>query len=200
LNIYQEFYILKKINVNALFESNYYTNSFLSKDTIDTNPIINPNKIALSRQIIRDLGDNKSEVTTFDDAIDAAATIKFMYNDGEIKKSKLIPYLETQFSIGSRDLSIGYPYWMIKHRLYGGLGLGWELNVKNFTSKIEGGYFIDDFSKTFTRVTENATYQLFDYTMLTLNIEVFIQSKYYSNSVQFGLKHNLKKKTKKIFQ
>ena len=200
LNIYQEFYILKKINVNALFESNYYTNSFLSKDTIDTNPIINPNKIALSRQIIRDLGDNKSEVTTFDDAIDAAATIKFMYNDGEIKKSKLIPYLETQFSIGSRDLSIGYPYWMIKHRLYGGLGLGWELNVKNFTSKIEGGYFIDDFSKTFTRVTENATYQLFDYTMLTLNIEVFIQSKYYSNSVQFGLKHNLKKKAKKIFQ
>ena len=69
-----------------------------------------------------------------------------MYDKGEEKKSKFIPFVESQVSHGSRDLSIGYPYWIIKSRLYGSGGM------------------------------------------------VFEQSKFYSKSLQFGIKHNFKKK------
>ena len=85
---------------------------------------------------------------------------------------------------------------MIPNRTYGGGGLGWAFNKTNFQSKIEAGYFLDDYSKNFKRLSANILYQIFDFTGLTLNVELFSQEKYYSNSVQLGLKYNLKKKIK----
>ena len=86
---------------------------------------------------------------------------------------------------------------MIKNRLYGGGGLGWAYGLGDFKTKLEAAYFLDDYSKNFQRYTGNVQYQLFDYTALTLNFEFFAQDKYYSNSVQLGVKYNLKKKVKR---
>jgi hypothetical protein len=195
LNLYQDFYLLKNINASISLEGNYYTSGLLSTDTIHNGPILNPNRFA--RNIYTLVDNNTYEVTTYDDAIEGSATVRAMLDNGEAKKSKLVPYLEGQFSQGSRDQSTGYPYWMIKNRLYGGAGLGWGFVIRNFRSKIEAGYFFDDYSNNFKRYSGNIDYQIFDYTALSTNFEFFSQSKYYSNSFQLGIKYNLKKKIKK---
>ena len=195
LNAYQDFYIFKKINTSISLEANYYTDGLLSRDTIG--PVIIPTRLANNKKKYTPLADGSTRVDDFDDAYDGALTLRFMWDDGAVKKSKFIPFIESQASYGSRDLTIGYPYWIIEHRLYGGGGIGWEYTSGNFHSKIEGGAFLDDFSDHFERLTGGISYQLFDFTALTLNVEVFEQKKYYSNSVQFGIKHNFKPRYKK---
>jgi hypothetical protein len=192
LNLYQDLYLGKHINSSIAIEGNYYTEGLLSRDTIG--PVVNLNRTSLFRKVYTELANGTSQVDDFDDAYDAALTLRFMYDKGEEKKSKFIPFLESQVSQGSRDLTIGYPYWIVKSRLYGGGGLGWKFSTENFSTSIEGGTFLDDFSGHFERVTAEVSYQLFDFTALTFNLEVFEQSKFYSNTLQFGIKQNLKKK------
>lgn len=194
LNLYENFHFLKLINTSISFEGNYYTDGLLSKDTINTS-VLNPNRISREKYTIID--NDHAEIATYDDAFEGSISTRIMLDKGAVKKSKFIPFLESQYSQASRDQSTGYPFWMIKHRFYGGIGLGWELGITNFHSKLEAGYFLDDYSKNFKRYTGNVTYQLFNFTALTANFEYFSQSKYYSNSIQFGIKHNFKKKIKK---
>ncbi len=191
-NIYQDMYIGKYINTSISLEGSYYTDGFLSRDTIG--PIIDPNR--MSRTVYTELANGTLQVDEFDDSYEAALTLRLMYDKGEVKKSKFIPFIESQISHGSRDLTIGYPYWIIRNRLYGGGGLGWMYTTPTFSTRIEAGYFLDDFSGHFERVNAELSYQLFDFTALTFNLEVFEQSKFYSNSIQFGIKHNFKKKYK----
>jgi hypothetical protein len=193
LNLYQDFYILKKINTSIAYEGSYYTEGLLSRDTIG--PLINPNRP--NRKVFTELENGNFQVDDIADSYANALTVRFMLDKGEIKKTKFIPFVESQASFGSRDLAVGYPYWVIKDRLFGGGGVAFELTTSNFHTKIEGGYFIDNFSDHFERLTGALSYQLFDFTSLTLNIEVFEQSKFYSNTIQFGIKHNLKKKVKR---
>jgi hypothetical protein len=199
LNVYKDMYLFKVINASVSLEGNYYTNGLLSIDTITVEPPVSeekmdPNARKTEYNII---SPTQYTITEFDDALEAAATVRFAYDKGDEKKSKFIPFLEGQYSIGSLDQSVGYPYWMIKERLYGGGGLGWAFGLENFKSKVEAAYFLDDYSKNFQRYTGSLQYQLFDYTALTLNFEFFSQDKYYSNSVQLGVKYNLKKKVKR---
>ncbi|WP_309641541.1 DUF2194 domain-containing protein [Flavobacterium sp.] len=194
-NLYQDQRFGKYINTSISIEGSYYTEGFLSRDTIG--PDINPNRIALARKVYTELANGTIQVDDIDDSYEAALTLRLMLDKGDIKKSKFIPFIESQISQGSKELSIGYPYWMIRHRLYGGGGLGWEFTTPSFTSRVEAGAFLDDFSGHFERVNAELSYQLFDFTALTLNLEVFEQSKFYSNSIQFGIKHNFKKKYKK---
>lgn len=194
LNIYNDFYLFKKINTTLSFEGNYYTRGLLSRDTIT--PIINPNRFK-ARKKYTQLENGDTVIEDTDDAMDGALTLRTMLDNGDVKKSKLIPFIESQVSYGTKDLSSGYPYWMIKNRLYGGAGLGWQFESTNFHSRIEAGYFLDTFSHNFERFSGIITYQIFDFTALTLNMELFNQDKYYSNSVQIGIKHNLKRRYKK---
>ncbi|MBS7786861.1 DUF2194 domain-containing protein [Flavobacterium sp. CYK-55] len=200
---YQDMYILKHFNVSFAFEGHYYTDGLLSRDTIG--PVINPERhfiqSAMSkslRQIRTPLPDGSTRVDEYDQSYNLALTTRVLWDNGEPKKSKLLPFLESQVSYGSRDMSLGYPYWMVKNRLYGGGGLGWEYKTDTFQSRIEGGYFFDSFASHFARFSSSASYQLFDYTALTLGFEIFEQSKFYSNNIQFGIKHNFKPKYKKV--
>ena len=194
LNLYQNFNLFKLINTSISFEGNYYTDGLLSKDTINTS-FINPKRLARENYTVID--NDRAEIATYDDAFEGSISSRIMLDKGVVRKSKFIPLIESQYSQASRDQSTGYPYWIIKHRFYGGIGLGWELGITNFHSKLEASYFLDDYSKNFKRYTGNVSYQLFDYTALTANFEYFSQSKYYSNSMQFGIKHNFKNKIKK---
>lgn len=200
LNLYKDFYISKSINTSISFEGNYYTEGLLARDTIG--PPINPNRPIGPklnyRKVITDIGNGFSQVDDIDDGYDGALTLRFMWDKGVEKKHKFIPFLESQLAFGSRDLSVGYPYWIIKNRLYGGTGLAWEYNATALKTRLEGGYFLDTFAGDFQRVTAQVSYQLFDFTAITFSAEIFQQSKFYSNAVQFGIKHNFKKKyTKK---
>jgi hypothetical protein len=196
LNMYQDFYLFKFINTSISFEGDYYTNGLLSRDTIVNKPIDNPER-PIEKKIYTALDNQRYTITDFDNSYGGSLTLRFMLDKGDERKSKFIPFLESQVSMGSRDLAVGYPYWMIRHRLYEGGGLGWKLKLTNLESKIEAAYFLDDYSNNFQRYTGNISYQIFDFTALTAGVELFSQKKYYSNSVQFGIKYNMKKRTKK---
>ena len=197
LSLNQDFYLFKVINTNISFEGNYYTNGLLSRDTINT-AILNPNrKSPLARKVFTTIDKDNYEIATFDDAIEGALTLRMVLDKGVIIKSKFVPFIEGQITRGNRDLEDGYPYWMLSSRNFGGAGVGWEFKNKNFNSRVEAGYFLDDYTKNFRRYIGNLSYQLFDYTALTFIFEIYDQDKFYSNAFQFGVKYNLKKKTKK---
>ena len=194
LNVYQDFYLFRFINTSISFEGNYYTNGLLSRDTIVTQPVLNPSRLA--RKVFTALDENTYTVAESGSSYGGSITLRFMLDSGVEKKSKFIPFLESQYSLGSQNLASGYPYWMLKHRLYEGGGLGWKLKLADFESRIEASYFLDDYSNNFQRYSGNISYQLFDYTALTAGVELFSQKKFYSNSLMFGIKYNLKKKIK----
>ncbi|MFT3796275.1 DUF2194 domain-containing protein [Flavobacterium sp.] len=202
LSLTHDRYFFKKIHASITVEGNYYTNGLLSIDTVTVQPPVNNERPAESdpnarRTHFQKISDWSYTINEYDDALDAAATLRLEWDGGEEKKSKFIPYLEGQYSQGSLEQSIGYPYWMIKERLYGGAGLGWAYGLGDFKTRLEGAYFLDDYSKSFQRYSGTVQYQLFDYTALILNFEFFAQDKYYSNSVQLGVKYNLKKKVRR---
>ncbi|MFC6876401.1 DUF2194 domain-containing protein [Flavobacterium myungsuense] len=197
LSLNQDFYLFKVINTNISFEGNYYTNGLLSRDTINT-AILNPNrKSPLARKVFTTIDKDNYEIATFDDGIEGALSLRMVLDKGVIRKSKFVPFIEGQITRGNRDLEDGYPYWMLSNRNFGGTGIGWEFKIRNFNSRVEAGYFLDDYTKNFRRYIGNLSYQLFDYTALTFNFEIYDQDKFYSNAFRFGVKYNLKKKTKK---
>ena len=174
LNIYQDYYFLKYVNASLSLEGNYYTAS---------KPI--------------------TSIKT-GHSYEGSVTTKFTLDNGVEKKMKFLPFIEgslSQASIGRATISPaeGYPYWIIDSRLYGGGGLGWKYGLaeSNFSTRIEAGYFLDDYSANFQRYSGEVAYQIFDFTQITASFEVYAQSKFYSNIVQFGVKYNLKKRKKK---
>jgi hypothetical protein len=174
LNVYQDYYLFNMLNASLSLEGSHYTDS-------RGNRLFH---IAKSYEV--------------------SATAKIAYDRGEEVTWKFIPFIEgtrTQASIGefSIDPSVGYPYWMIDDRLFGGAGIGWKYGREDsgFQTKLEATYFFDDYTQQFQRLTGEIAWQIFDYTLLTAGFEAYVQDKYYSNSVRFGIKYNLKKRRKK---
>jgi hypothetical protein len=172
-NLYHDGYFLGLINASLSLEANYYSKSISNSDTTS-------------------------------DAFQGAITSKVGLDNGEEYKSKLIPFIEASYYKSSIEnsslaLSSGYPYWMIENRFYAGGGLGWKFGKEenNFTSRVEASWFYDDFAADFKRFTGQIFYQIQDFTALTAIFEIYSQSKFYSNSIQFGIKYNLKRRQKK---
>jgi hypothetical protein len=96
------------------------------------------------------------------------------------------------------DLASGYPFWAISERFYAGGGLGWKFGKEdsNFNGRVEASWFYDDYSDQFKRFIGGVSYQIADYTAITAAFEIYSQTKFYSNVLQFGLKYNLKKRKK----
>lgn len=198
LDLFEEFYLFNRIHTSIAFEGSYYTDGLIGLDTITAQPPISeerPNPEARTR--VNQISPTQFVFADYDDAIEGALTLRMAWDNGAEKRSKFIPYLEGQYALGSRNLTVGFPYWMIDERLYGGGGLGWAYNAKNFNSKLEAGYFLDDYSGNFQRYSGRVEYQLLDFTAISLNFEFFAQDKYYSNSLQLGIKHNFKKRVKR---
>jgi hypothetical protein len=172
-NLYQDTNIFGIVNASALLETNYYTkSSHRAKNSTDA-------------------------------AYGASLTSKIVLDNGEDKKSKFLPFIEISYlksHVGndSLDLSSGYPFWMINNRFYVGGGLGWKFGKtdSNFNSRVEASWFYDDYSEQFKRYIGEISYQIADYTAITAGFEVYSQTKFYSNVLQFGIKYNLKKKKK----
>jgi hypothetical protein len=173
-NFYHDRYLFGLINTSFALEANYYTKS------------------------------NSNIAATTSDSYQGSITTKIGLDNGEEKKSRLIPFIEASYlksSIGKTTvaLSSGYPYWMIENRFYAGGGLGWKFGKEesDFTSRVEASWFYDDYAADFKRLTGEISYQIRDFTALTTSFEIYSQSKFYSNIIQFGIKYNLKKRQKK---
>ncbi len=142
--------------------------------------------------------------TTLTNPDEGSATGKIIFDRWVDNKYRLQPFVEASRSQGSLGkstipLSSGYPYWMIDDRFFIGGGLGFSIGKSedDFNMKVEGAWFNDDYASEFTRFVGNMNYQIFDYTYITTIFEFYLQSKFYSNALQFGIKHNLKRKQKK---
>jgi hypothetical protein len=176
MNYYQDIYFWKFLNATISLEGNYYNKSKTKETQFATN-----------------------------ETYEGSSTLKLVYDKGIEKSFKILPFVESSYSQGSikgnfRDiLKTGYPYWMIDSRFYYGGGIGFKIGKESndFNLRVEGSYFKDDFSDNFQRINGVANYLLFDYTQLTVNFELFVQSLYYSNALQLGIKHTLKKRNKK---
>lgn len=172
-NLYHDRYFFGLVNASLSLEANYYSKSISNNETTP-------------------------------EAYQGAITSKVGLDNGEDYKSKLIPFIEASYyksSIENSSLALasGYPYWMIENRFFAGGGLGWKFGKEenNFTGRAEASWFYDDFAEDFKRFTGQIFYQIKDYTALTAVFEIYNQSKFYSNSIQFGIKYNLKKRQKK---
>lgn len=173
LNYYQDVYLFGFLNANLSVEANYYNPSSTENTRIVTG-----------------------------DTYDGSITGRLFYDKGNDQKFKISPFIEASRSQGSFDsqyepvLRVGYPFWVIDDRFYYGGGTAIKIGKEKdeFTMRLEGSYFLDDFSDSFQRYNGIINYLLFDYTQLTVNFELFVQSLYYSNAVQLGVKHSLKKK------
>lgn len=165
-NLYHSRYFLKKLNFTFSLESNYYTKS------------------------------RKNEDFETENSIEGIATMRINWENGEPKKMKFIPFLETSASKGTIDLPGGYPYWMLEDRLFGGGGLQWKLGLDedNLKINLEAGYFVDTFSDEFQRITGSVSYRVFNYWQINGSIELFNQDKFYSNTFNFGLKYNFRER------
>ena len=173
-NLYHDRYLFGLINTSFSLEANYYTKS------------------------------NSNNVASTSDSYQGSFTAKIGLDNGEEKKSRVIPFIESSYlksSIGSATLllSSGYPYWMIENRFYAGGGLGWKFGKEenNLMSRVEAAWFYDDYAADFKRLTGEISYQVADFAALTSKFELYSQSQFYSNIIQFGLKYNVKKRQKK---
>ena len=131
-------------------------------------------------------------------------TTRLGWDTPEEKKMRFVPFVEgslSQASIGGNSVntSIGYPYWMIDSRLFGGGGLLWRYGKTDddFRMALEASYFFDDYTDQFQRFTGEIQYQIFDYTAIAASFEIYAQEKFYSNTLLLGVKYNLKTKKKK---
>ena len=194
-NFYQDFKFIKYVNSSIAFETNYFTQGMLGIDTVFS-PLPRVQQ-PLGRKVFTAIDANSYSVTTYDYAIRSSLTFRNVYDKGLIRRSKFLPFTEASYSMASIELLDGYPYFMLRNRFYVGAGMGWQYQLTNFNSRVEAGYFYDTYSDFFQRYVANASYQIADYTSINLAIEYFLQSRFYFNTVQIGLTHNLKKRTRK---
>lgn len=88
----------------------------------------------------------------------------------------------------------GYPYWLIDSRIFGGGGLlfKYERSDNLIKIKAEATYFFDDYTQNFQRYAGKIDYQFLDFAEINVSFEIYVQSKFYSNNLQFGLRYYLK--------
>jgi hypothetical protein len=107
---------------------------------------------------------------------------------------RFIPYAEIAGMLGNTNRINGFPYWTIKERLYGGLGLNYLHNNPN--TKLEYGVniggFLDTFSSEFLRYGGQVNYPISDYFKLNANAEFYTLKNFYSNNFNVGLTYYLK--------
>ncbi|WP_157716152.1 DUF2194 domain-containing protein [Roseivirga echinicomitans] len=137
-----------------------------------------------------------------DGGAEAALTSRLFANFKIENKSRFSPFAELFVSAANRSQENGNPYWMVDSRLYGGGGLAWTYgkDERKLKSRIEAGYFFDSYTEGFLRVTGNVSFPIKEFTYVTTQFELFNQSLYYSNGIQFGIKHFLDRKRKYTYK
>lgn len=167
-NLYHSRFFLTHFNASLAVESNYYTKS------------------------------NAQDGYFLKESYDVTSTLRLSWDTVEDKKMKFIPFLESAFLNGNNDLSFGFPYWTLKKRFYGGGGLGFNygLETDKFYTRLEASYFLDDFAKQFQRYSGTLSYRFLPYTSVIGRFEYFVLEKFYSNTLQIGLRHTFKDKAK----
>lgn len=129
-----------------------------------------------------------------DDVLDGQLLGNFGKNYKIGKNAKLLTYLEGSGMLGNTDYSMGFPYWVIEERYYGGIGLSYS--YKNKENEMELGVdasaFLDTYSGNFQRYKGNAKFPIMEYLYLNANAEFYTLKNFFSNNFSLGLKYYFK--------
>lgn len=129
-----------------------------------------------------------------DKVIDGLVVSKFIYSYKFKSFDSLNPYTEIAGMLGNTNRVNGFPYWTIKERFYGGIGINYLHN--NPSTKLEYGVnvggFLDTFSDQFLRYGGQVNYPISDYFKLNANAEFYTLKNFYSNNFNVGLTYYLK--------
>jgi hypothetical protein len=122
---------------------------------------------------------------------EGALTGRLFANLKRENKAFFSPFAEVFVSASNKMQPNGNPYWIIDSRFYGGGGLAWTYgrDERKIKARIEAAYFYDSYTSSFLRVTGNLSFPIREFTYVTTQFELFNQSLYYSNGIQFGVKH-----------
>ena len=143
-------------------------------------------------KIFTGIGNFESNYYT-DNVFSASLSGKILYNIIKKPILKVYPYLESEYSAGSKNRPSGYPYWVLNNRFYGGGGVGLKYGIDNQTKIVfstEAANFIDDYTDNFTRFTGQTSIRFLKYYLFKASFEYYIQSEYYSNRFNFGVQYN----------
>ncbi len=126
--------------------------------------------------------------------VDGLLTSTVKYNVISTKRNIITSYAEGAGMLGNTDYSLGYPYWTIEERVYGGIGLGYRYGLprKELILEVDAATFLDTFSGTFQRYRGTASLPLFEYFYLNFNAEFYTLENFYSNNFTLGLRYHLK--------
>lgn len=108
------------------------------------------------------------------------------------KKFRFYPFINSfyQTSNAKEDVLIT-PIYLIRNRGFSGLGL--ELNTGNefdkFKGTLSGGYYIDSFVNRFINIRSNFDYRFLKFTSLKAGCDLNLESQYYFNTFNLGIKH-----------
>lgn len=114
------------------------------------------------------------------------------YKIGE--NSKLLTYLESAGVLGNKDYSLGFPYWVIEKRYYGGIGLNYSYknDKKQIALDVDASTFLDSYSGNFQRYKVNVKLPIMEYLYLNTNVEFYTLKNYFSNNFSLGIKYYFK--------
>lgn len=101
---------------------------------------------------------------------------------------------ESLVSKGSIDQQQGFPYFLLKDRLYGGGGFEYRYNTDMDKTFIlaDAMFFSDSYSKYFSRFRARVNFELKKYLIFNFNGEYYLNNQYYSNSFGLGVSYYLK--------
>lgn len=110
------------------------------------------------------------------------------------KHSQIMPNIELYGALGTKDNSIGLPYWSVKQRFYSGGGLRYTYNNLFNELQFSAGtsLFYDTLSSNFYRFIAEFKYPVFNYFYLNANAFVSSAQYQFSNDFNFGLTYYIK--------
>uniref|UniRef100_UPI0040489A03 DUF2194 domain-containing protein n=1 Tax=Roseivirga sp. TaxID=1964215 RepID=UPI0040489A03 len=123
--------------------------------------------------------------------IEGALTGRLFANLKRENKGFFSPFAEVFVSASNKNQPNGNPYWIIDSRFYGGGGMAWTYgrDERKLKARLEAAYFYDSYTSSFLRVSGNLSFPIREFTYVSTQFELFNQSLYYSNGLQFGVKH-----------
>jgi hypothetical protein len=126
-----------------------------------------------------------------DSAWDGTVSLNLSSNFRTGPMSRFFGFVETAGMLGTKENKDSYPYWTLKERLYGGIGIGYEYKNPNnkMVIRIEPSGFLDTFSNSFQRYRGNITLPFLKYMLFISEAEFYSIKNFYSNSINAGIKY-----------
>ena len=131
-----------------------------------------------------------------DGVVDGLLNSSLRYQYSFSKKNMLIPYIEGAGMLGTADNRLGFPYWTIKERLYGGAGLAYSYGYapQGLSVRMDAAQFFDTFSDSFQRYRANVSAPLYGSLLINFNAEFYTLENFYSNNFTLGMTYYFKNK------